>query len=209
VKAAVTLPKTNLPSLATLPLRISKDSAAACLAAALALLPAHHSVLLLLEGQSLGPLEQVVSAHKQLVGPLKEGMSVPLQANCACAYEHMEAYGTMVYQFGLVATKNYSNGASNPKPLRQKLTISDVMKSDMLGVPLTKFMTAEPCQGACAVLLVSDSFTPRKQLIQIRAFTQAENTQPKSIFGLTGFEAAQSTLKPVLGDAPLKEVALM
>jgi acetyl-CoA acyltransferase len=69
---------------------------------------------------------------------------------------HSAKYGTTFEQFAKVAVKNHHHSTMNPKAMLQKETpLEDVMASEMIAYPNTKFMCSVNTDGAAAAILVS------------------------------------------------------
>jgi acetyl-CoA acetyltransferase len=70
---------------------------------------------------------------------------------------HTAKYGTTFEQFAKVAVKNHHHSTMNPKAMLQKETsLEEVMGSEMIAYPLTKFMCSVNTDGAAAAILVSE-----------------------------------------------------
>ena len=53
----------------------------------------------------------------------------------------------------LVAAKNFANGAINPDAWRQKaIPVEEVLASEYVNYPLTRYMYCNPCEGAAAAV---------------------------------------------------------
>jgi len=86
------------------------------------------------------------------------GVSFPgLFASMARAYIH--EFNATEEDFARVAVKNHDNGLLNPKAhLRKKITVDDVMNSDVVASPLKLYDCCPFSDGASAVILCSQSF---------------------------------------------------
>ena len=86
------------------------------------------------------------------------GVSFPgLFASMARAY--FNEFNATEEDFAKVAVKNHDNGFLNPKAhLRKKITVDDVMNSDVVASPLKLYDCCPFSDGASAVILCSQSF---------------------------------------------------
>ena len=86
------------------------------------------------------------------------GVSFPgLFASMARAY--INEFNATEEDFAKVAVKNHDNGLLNPKAhLRKKITVDDVMNSDVVASPLKLYDCCPFSDGASAVILCSQSF---------------------------------------------------
>jgi len=73
------------------------------------------------------------------------------------AKAHMEQYGTTEEQMAMVSVKNHDNALLNPTAYFQnKITIGDVLNSKPIVKPVKLYDCSAPCDGAAALLLVSE-----------------------------------------------------
>jgi acetyl-CoA C-acetyltransferase len=73
---------------------------------------------------------------------------------------YMEKYGVSAEDIAKIAVKNRKNAAKNPLALKEaqnsKITIKDVMESEIYADPVTELMVAQPCDGVAALLLAPE-----------------------------------------------------
>ncbi len=97
------------------------------------------------------------------------GASFPgLFASIARAY--LNEFKATEEDFAEVAVKNHDNGLLNPKAhLRKKITVDDVMKSDVVASPLKLYDCCPFSDGASSVILCNESFAKEhnKDYIQV------------------------------------------
>jgi len=88
----------------------------------------------------------------------KAGVSFPgLFASMARAY--LNEFNATEEDFARVAVKNHDNGLLNPKAhLRKKITVDDVMNSDVVASPLKLYDCCPFSDGASAVILCNQRF---------------------------------------------------
>lgn len=83
--------------------------------------------------------------------------ALPIYWATMFARSHMRNYGTTEEQMAMVVVKNHENALNNPNALFGKhLTIDDVMNSRRITYPLKLLDCSSLCDGASAVLLLSD-----------------------------------------------------
>ncbi|MBL7208983.1 MAG: thiolase family protein [Dehalococcoidia bacterium] len=79
---------------------------------------------------------------------------------CLAAMEarrYMHCYGITEAQIAKVAVKNYDNATRNPMAQNgKKITVDDVLNSEVLSWPLRSPMVAKPGDGACTLVLASE-----------------------------------------------------
>ncbi|XP_014361686.2 sterol carrier protein 2 [Papilio machaon] len=91
----------------------------------------------------------------------------PIAAQCFgnAAKEHMEKYGTTEAQFAKIAVKNHRNGSANPYALNRNVyTLEEILNSKRVFGPLTKLQCCANCDGAAAVVLMSEQAVARHNL---------------------------------------------
>ncbi|XP_013148116.1 PREDICTED: non-specific lipid-transfer protein-like [Papilio polytes] len=92
----------------------------------------------------------------------------PMAAQCFgnAAKEHMEKYGTTETQFAKIAVKNHKNGSANPYALNKNVyTLQEILDSKRIFGPLTKLQCCANCDGAAAVVLMSEQAVIRYNLV--------------------------------------------
>jgi acetyl-CoA C-acetyltransferase len=73
------------------------------------------------------------------------------------AKAHMRKYGTSEEQMAMVSVKNHKNAAKNPHALFGKeVALQEVMNSKKIASPIKLLDCSAPCEGASAILLVSE-----------------------------------------------------
>lgn len=67
---------------------------------------------------------------------------------------YMHEHGISAESLGRVAAKNLANGAITPSAWRRRaVPVEDVLASDVVTFPLTRYMYCSPCEGAAAVVV--------------------------------------------------------
>jgi len=76
------------------------------------------------------------------------------------AKAHMKKYGTKEEDMAMVSIKNHRNATNNPSALFGKeINLEDVMNSKIIAPPIKLLDCSAPCDGASAVMLVSEEKT--------------------------------------------------
>lgn len=102
--------------------------------------------------------EKAHSEGNRLVWDVTRGsFNFPVHWASMFARSHMRKYGTTVEQMAQVSVKNHRNAAKNENALfRKPVTLKDVMESKIIAEPVKLLDCSAPCDGASAVLLVSE-----------------------------------------------------
>jgi acetyl-CoA C-acetyltransferase len=124
------------------------------------------------------------------------------------AKAHMRKYGTTEEQMAMVSVKNHRNAVRNSKALfRKEVRLQDVMDSKEIAYPIKLLDCSAPCDGASAVLLVSEQRARRlDNPIFIKGIGQQTNSASfaKATSDLTTIDAARSATYRALDMAQLK-----
>jgi acetyl-CoA acetyltransferase len=88
--------------------------------------------------------------------------------------EHARKYGTTFEQFAKVSVKNHHHSTMNPKAMLQKeFSLAEVMNSEMIAYPNTKFMCSINVDGSAAAVLCSEKKARElglmKRAVKVRA----------------------------------------
>ena len=102
--------------------------------------------------------EKANSPGNKLLWDITRGSFVfPVHWAAIFAKAHMRKYGTTEEQMAKVSVKNHKNSTRNPQALfRKKVNLNDVMTSRKIAGPIKLLDCSAPCDGASAVLLVSE-----------------------------------------------------
>lgn len=78
--------------------------------------------------------------------------------------KYMHDYGISRETLARVAAKNLANGAINPQAWRRKpISVEEILSSEVVNYPLTRYMYCSPDEGAAALVLcradIADQFT--------------------------------------------------
>jgi acetyl-CoA C-acetyltransferase len=102
--------------------------------------------------------EKVDSPGNRLLWDVTRGsFMLPVHWAAIFAKAHMKRYGTTEEQMAMVSVKNHKNAAKNPLALFGKeVTLQEVMNSKKIASPIKLLDCSAPCEGASAILLVSE-----------------------------------------------------
>lgn len=102
--------------------------------------------------------EKADSPGNKLLWDITRGSFMfPVHWAAIFAKAHMRKYGTTEEQMAQVSVKNHKNAAKNPQALfRKEVALKEVMNSKKIVDPIKLFDCSAPCDGASAVLLVSE-----------------------------------------------------
>jgi acetyl-CoA C-acetyltransferase len=102
--------------------------------------------------------EKANSPGNKLLWDITRGSFVfPVHWAAIFAKAHMRKYGTTEEQMAKVSVKNHKNSTRNPQALfRKQVSLNDVMTSRKIAGPIKLLDCSAPCDGASAVLLVSE-----------------------------------------------------
>ena len=102
--------------------------------------------------------EKANSPGNKLLWDITRGSFIfPVHWAAIFAKAHMRKYGTTEEQMAMVSVKNHKNATKNPHALFNKVvTLNQVMSSKKIADPIKLLDCSAPCDGASAVLLVSE-----------------------------------------------------
>ncbi|WP_133648719.1 lipid-transfer protein [Paraburkholderia flava] len=108
--------------------------------------------------------ETPLSLHIRVVDQVQGPSTDPLAAQMfgGAGREYMARYGIRRETFGMISVKAREHASRNPNALfREKLDLQQVMQSEEVFDPLTRFQCCPPTCGAGAAVLCSDDFARR------------------------------------------------
>ncbi|HLL53599.1 MAG TPA: lipid-transfer protein [Myxococcaceae bacterium] len=118
--------------------------------------------------------------------------------------EYRWKYGTRRETFAKIAEKARKHASKNPYALfTQQLSVEEILASDEVFDPLTRFQCCPPTCGAAAAILCSDDFARKHNLTRpVYIAAQSMTTDFASSFGdsmikMVGFDLAASAAKQV------------
>jgi acetyl-CoA C-acetyltransferase len=102
--------------------------------------------------------EKADSPGNKLVWDVSRGSFMfPVHWAAIFAKAHMRKYGTTEEQMAMVSVKNHKNATKNDHALfRKEVTLQQVMNSKKIASPIKLLDCSASCEGASAILLVSE-----------------------------------------------------
>lgn len=140
--------------------------------------------------------EKADSPGNKLLWDITRGsFRLPVHWAAIFAKAHMRRYGTTEEQMARVSVKNHKSAARNPQALfRKKVSLKEVMSSRKIVEPIKLLDCSAPCDGASAVLLVSEEKAKKlERPVWIKGIGQQTNSASfaKATGDLTMVEAAR------------------
>jgi sterol carrier protein 2 len=119
--------------------------------------------------------------------------------------EYRFQHGTKRETFGKISEKARRHASNNPYALfNQVMSLDEIMASEEVFDPLTRFQCCPPTCGAGAAVLCSDEFAKKHKIknpvyIAAQAMTTDFETtfEPKSMIKMVGFDMARAAAKQV------------
>ena len=119
--------------------------------------------------------------------------------------EYRFKYGTKKETFAKISEKARKHAANNPYALfNTRLTVEEVLASDEVFDPLTRFQCCPPTCGAAAAVLCSDEFAKKHGIanpVYIAAQTMTtdygSSFEPKSMIKMVGYDMTVNAAKQV------------
>ncbi|MGH8528746.1 MAG: lipid-transfer protein [Nevskiales bacterium] len=123
--------------------------------------------------------------------------------------EYRFQHGTKKETFGKISEKARSHASNNPYALfNQKMSLAEIMASEEVFDPLTRFQCCPPTCGAGAAILCSEDFARKHKIknavyIAAQAMTTDYPTtfEPLSMIKMVGFDMAKAAAKQVYEQA--------
>jgi acetyl-CoA acetyltransferase len=154
-----------------------------------------------------------IDRHAGVMGDVQGFGSAPPTAQLfgGAAREHRWKYGTKKETFAKISEKARKHAAKNPYAIfNEPLSVDEVMKSEEVFDPLTRFQCCPPTCGAAAAVLASDAFARKhgvSQPVYIAAqqmTTDGPSTfDSKSMMRVVGFDMAKQCAKQIYEEAGL------
>jgi sterol carrier protein 2 len=127
------------------------------------------------------------------------------------AREYRWKYGTKRETWAMISSKARKHAAKNPYALfNEQLSVEEVLASEDVFDPLTRYQCCPPTCGAAAVVLASDAFAKKKNIAKpVYIAGQAMTTDYESTFGsgsmikAIGYDMAKECAKKVYEQASL------
>jgi sterol carrier protein 2 len=123
--------------------------------------------------------------------------------------EYRFQHGTKKETFGKISEKARAHASNNPYALfNQKMSLAEIMASEEVFDPLTRFQCCPPTCGAGAAILCSDEFAKKHKIknpvyIAAQSMTTDYPTtfEPQSMIKMVGFDMTRNAAKQVYEQA--------
>jgi acetyl-CoA acetyltransferase len=152
-----------------------------------------------------------LDAHAHLMNEVQGVTSAPVAAQMfgGAGREYRWKYGTKRETFAKVAEKARRHGSKNPFALfKETYSVEEILASQEVFDPLTRYQCCPPTCGAAAAILCSDEFARKKGLsARVWIAAQAMTTdvpasfEEKSMIKMVGFEMAKAAATQVYEQA--------
>jgi len=162
-------------------------------------------------GAKFNDRENPMSQHAQVMMDAQGFNQAPPAAQMfgGAGREYRWKYGTKRETFGKIAEKARQHAANNPYALfNQVLSLEEIMASDEVFDPLTRFQCCPPTCGAGAAILCSDEFAKKHGIanpvyIAAQAMTTdfASSFDEKSMIKMVGYDMTRSAADSVYEQA--------
>lgn len=158
-------------------------------------------------GSKFNDRENPMSQHAQVMMDVQGFNSAPPAAQMfgGAGREYRWRYGTKRETFGKIAEKARQHASRNPYALfNQVLSLEEVMASDDVFDPLTRFQCCPPTCGAGAAILCSEEFAAKhgiKNLVYIAAQSMvtdfASSFDESSMIKMVGYDMTKEAARQV------------
>ena len=139
--------------------------------------------------------EKIDSPGNKLLWDVTRGAFMfPVHWAAIFAKAHMRRYGTTEQQMAMVSVKNHKNATKNPLALFGKeVALQEVMNSKKIASPIKLLDCSAPCEGASAILLVSEEKARLDNPVFIKGIGQQTTSASfaRATADLTTIEAAR------------------
>ena len=162
-------------------------------------------------GSKVNDRENPMGQHAQLMITEQGFTQAPPAAQMfgGAGREYRWQHGTKRETFGKIAEKARKHAANNPYALfNQVLSLEEIMASEEVFDPLTRFQCCPPTCGAGAAILCSDEFAKKHGIsnpvyIAAQAMTTdfASSFEEKSMIKMVGYDMTKAAAKKVYEEA--------
>jgi len=174
-------------------------------------------------GNKFDDREPPMGKHAQVMNDLQGFNNAPPAAQMfgGAGREYRFQYGTKKETFGKISEKAREHASRNPYALfNQKLSLAEIMASDEVFDPLTRFQCCPPTCGAGAAILCSDEFAKQHGIakpvyIAAQAMTTdfASSFEERSMIKMIGYDMTKDAARQVyeaasIGPKDIKVVEL-
>jgi acetyl-CoA acetyltransferase len=158
-------------------------------------------------GAKFNDRETPMGLHAQVMVDLQGFTQAPAAAQMfgGAAREYRWQHGTKRETFGKIAEKARKHASNNPYALfNQVMSLEEIMASEDVFDPLTRFQCCPPTCGAGAAVLCSDDFAKKHKIknpvyIAAQSLTTdfASSFEPKSMIKMIGYDMTKEGARQV------------
>lgn len=158
-------------------------------------------------GAKFNDRENPMGQHAQVMMDVQGFSAAPPAAQMfgGAGREYRWLYGTKKETFGKIAEKARKHASNNPYALfGQVLSLDEIMASDEVFDPLTRFQCCPPTCGAGAAILCSDEFAQKHGIVnpvyiaaQSMTTDYASSFNEKSMIKMVGYDMTKQAAKQV------------
>ncbi|MDB5974488.1 MAG: lipid-transfer protein [Nevskia sp.] len=167
--------------------------------------------------------EPPLGKHAQVMNDMQGFNQAPGAAQMfgGAAREYRWQHGTKKETFAKISVKARAHASNNPYALfNQKLSLEEILASEEVFDPLTRFQCCPPTCGAGAAVICSDDFAKRHKIknpvyIAAQSMTTdyASSFEPQSMIKMIGYDMSRNAAKQVyeqsgIGPKDIKVVEL-
>ena len=158
-------------------------------------------------GSQFEDREPPLGQHAQVMSDVQGFNAAPPAAQMfgGAAREYRWMYGTRKETFAKIAEKARRHASNNPYALfNQQLSVEEILASDEVFDPLTRFQCCPPTCGAAAAILCSDDFAKKHHIgnpvyIAAQAMTTdyPSSFEPQSMIKMVGYDMSKRAAQQV------------
>ena len=162
-------------------------------------------------GSKFDDREPPLGLHVKVISDKQGFNSAPPAAQMfgGAGREYRWKYGTKKETFGKISEKARVHASNNPYALfNQKLSLDEIMASEEVFDPLTRFQCCPPTCGAGAAILCSDEFAKKHKIgkpvyIAAQSMTTdfSSSFEPQSMIKMIGYDMAKDAARQVYEEA--------
>ena len=158
-------------------------------------------------GSKFDDRETPLGRHAQVMADLQGMSAAPVAAQMfgGAGREYRWRYGTSKATFAKIAEKARKHASRNPYALfNETLSVEQILASDDVFDPLTRYQCCPPTCGAAAAVLCSEDFARRRGLAtSVRIAAQSMTTdyassfEPQSMIRMVGYDMTREAARQV------------
>ncbi|WP_242112192.1 lipid-transfer protein [Luteimonas aquatica] len=158
-------------------------------------------------GSKFDDRETPLGQHAQVMADLQGMSAAPIAAQMfgGAGREYRWQHGTRKETFAKISEKARAHASNNPYALfNEKLSLEQILASDEVFDPLTRFQCCPPTCGAGAAVLCSDAFARKHGIanaVQIAGQSMttdyASSFEPRSMIKMVGYDMSREAARQV------------